>query len=130
MVNDATLWSAIAGAILSALFRYFPSLRKKFDTLDGDVKRAWMIVLMAAVSLVLSFNQYYGEASCPSGATVQQCSFDLLIGFFKSWGARFIAAMVANQAAFLVLPGGSATDPKGTVTISTATKGTYATNTK
>jgi len=86
--------SAIAGVLLSLIFSYIPRLRQKFNALDGDRKRQVMaasLVVIATAIFVLSCLSVVDAVSCDRK------------GVFGLIG-NIIAALVANQAAYMVTP--------------------------
>ncbi len=85
---------AIAGVILSLLFSYVPGLSDKFAALDATVKRLVMAGLLLAVAVGAL------ALSCAQVVVTVECSQAGLIGLVNT----FIAALVANQAAFLISP--------------------------
>ena len=82
----------LAGAVLSLAFGYIPGLRGWYEALDGVRKAQVMagVLLLAAVGVFL--------AACYTPWQAVVCSED---GF---WGVveLFIAALVANQATYLI----------------------------
>lgn len=86
--------SAIAGVILSLAFSYLPGLAPWFDKLDPTVKRLVMALLLLAVS-VGAFG--LSCAGVVNAATCTQAGAWSLLNVF-------IAALVANQATYLISP--------------------------
>lgn len=88
--------SAAAGVALSLAFSYVPGLRDRFAALSGEHKRIGMLAALLIVTLG-SFGLTCGGLL---GSTAIQCNragaIDLL------WA--FVAATIANQAAFLISP--------------------------
>lgn len=85
---------ALAGVILSLLFSYVPGLSDKFAGLEATTKRlvmAGLLLLVAIGALALS---------CANLVVTVECSQAGLIGLVNT----FIAALVANQAAYLISP--------------------------
>ena len=88
--------SAAAGVALSLAFSYVPGLREWFAGLDGEHKRLFMLAALIIVSLG-SFALTCGGLL---GGTAIQCSKDGAVNLL--WA--FVAATIANQAAFLISP--------------------------
>lgn len=85
---------ALAGLILSLAFSYIPGLSDKFAALDATVKRlimAALLLVVAVVALLLSCAQIVNTVTCSQAGVIQLVNV-------------FIAALVANQAAFLISP--------------------------
>jgi hypothetical protein len=93
-----------SGWAISALFKYFPALRARFDLLNGLGKRLIMIAISLIVSLAVFLFQRGGMAFCPSIQTIGaiNCLSEDLATFLN------IALTVAlnSQAAYLLLPAG------------------------
>lgn len=85
---------AVAGVALSLAFSYIPGLRDRFATLDQVHKSMWMALLLLAVA-VIAFG-----LSCASVIVSVECSQAGAIGLVNV----YIAALVANQGAFLISP--------------------------
>ena len=85
-----------SGWAISALFKYFPALRARFDMLNGLGKRLIIIAISLIVSLAVFLFQRGGVALCPS----IHCLSEDLATFLN------IALTVAlnTQAAYLLLP--------------------------
>lgn len=86
--------SAIAGVILSLAFSYLPGLAPRFDKLEPTVKR----LVMALLLLVVAAGAF--ELSCAGvvdAATCTQASAWSMVNVF-------VAALVANQATYLISP--------------------------
>lgn len=85
---------AIAGVILSLAFSYIPGLSGKFGELDATVKRLVMagLLLLAAIAAL--------GLSCAQVVVTVECSQAGVIGLVNT----YIAALVANQAAYLISP--------------------------
>lgn len=97
MENDQYLVSVIlggAGAVLSALFRYFPKLREWFAGLSSTKKKLIMIGLSALVTVVV-----FG-AACAQVWTGTTCDQQ---GAIKMVSAFFMV-LIGNQLAYLTLP--------------------------
>lgn len=85
---------ALAGLILSLAFSYIPGLSDKFALLDSTQKR----LIMAALLLVVSIGAF--GLSCASVINAIECTQAGALNLVTT----FIAALVANQAAFLISP--------------------------
>lgn len=85
--------SAAAGIVLSLAFSYGPGLKGKFNQLDPTQKR----LVMAALLLVVAFAAF--AAGC-RGLLSITCDQPGAIGLLSA----FVAALVANQATFLISP--------------------------
>ncbi len=86
--------ATIAGVLLSLLFSYVPGLSDKFGALDATKKRlamAGLILIVAAGALGLSCANVLTEIECSSAGVL-----DLV--------KVFVAALVANQATYLISP--------------------------
>jgi len=91
----ATELSALAGIVLSLAFSYIPGLNTKFAELAAEYKRLIMLgVLFATAGAVYLIGcQGWFE----TGITCDQAGFTELV-------KAFIAAVVANQATYLITP--------------------------
>lgn len=92
--------AAVAGVALSLLFSYVPGLREKFATLDKvrkSLAMAVMLLIVAGGALGLSCTKVINVIECSQNGVVQLVNV-------------YIAALVANQAAYLISPSLS---PKG-----------------
>jgi hypothetical protein len=85
-----------SGWAISALFKYLPALRTRFDQFSGLGKRLIIIAISLIISLAVFLFQRGGMALCPSVGCLGQD----LVSFLE------IALSVAinSQAAFLLLP--------------------------
>ena len=98
--------SILFGILLSVLCSYAPWVKTKWNAFDGDTKRVVMLVGLFVITLVI-----FG-ASCTTfkdsfpilGAV--SCTQNGAIDLFK----LFVAAVVANQSAFLLSPTGASND--------------------
>lgn len=90
---NADQLSAVAGVALSLGFSYIPGLRDKFDPLDPTTKRLIMAMLLFIVGGVAFV------AGC-RGLLSITCDQPGVIGLLSS----LVAALVANQATFLISP--------------------------
>lgn len=90
----ADLLSAIAGVVLSLAFSYVPGVSGWFDALEATRKRLTMAVL-----LLLTTAGAFG-LSCAGVIDVAACTQT------GAWSmvSAFIAALVANQATYLISP--------------------------
>ena len=87
--------SALAGIGLSLLFSYVPKLNTKFAALAPEYKRLIMLGLLA----VFAFG-VYGVSCLGWFETGITCDQSGIISLVKA----FVAAAVANQAAFALTP--------------------------
>jgi len=93
---NAEQLAAIAGVVLSLLFSYLPGLSDAFDKLQPNQKRLTIAVLLLAVAgvvLGLACSHIYDM----NGVT---CDKPGLMGLINA----FIAALIANQSAYLITP--------------------------
>jgi hypothetical protein len=104
MDAEANLWASLAGMLISATFRYFPKLKQRFAALEADRKRAFVLIVLAMVSLCLSFQKFYESATCPANSGGAACVVRLMFEFLRGWLVKFIWAAVISQATFLLLP--------------------------
>ncbi len=86
--------SAIVGVVLSLLFSYVPGLSSWFDKQPPTNKRLVMAALLLLVALA-SFG-----LSCGNIIVSMTCDKQGLLDLISA----FIAALVANQATFLISP--------------------------
>jgi hypothetical protein len=86
--------AAISGVILSLLFSYTPGLSDKFDKLEPTYKRLIIAALLALVA-----GAVFGLA-CGNVIDTVTCDKPGAIGLVNA----LIAALVANQAAYLLSP--------------------------
>lgn len=85
---------AFSGVILSLLFSYVPGLSDKFNALEATKKSlvmAGLLLLVAAGALALS---------CANIVVTVECTQAGLLALINV----YIAALVANQAAYLISP--------------------------
>lgn len=84
--------SALAGVILSLAFSYLPGLAPWFDRLEPTVKR----LVMAGLLLVVAVGAF--GLSCAGVISAAACTQA------GAWSVLtvFIAALVANQATYLI----------------------------
>jgi hypothetical protein len=86
--------SAIAGIILSLALSYVPGLRAWFAAIPSDYKRLIVLILLIIVS-----GAAFG-LSCGGVIQAVACTQEGALGLITS----FVAALVANQAAYTVSP--------------------------
>jgi hypothetical protein len=86
--------SALAGVILSLAFSYLPGLAPWFDKLEPTVKR----LVMAALLLVVAAGAF--GLSCAGVLDAAVCT---RVGAWSVLNV-FVAALVANQATYLISP--------------------------
>ena len=86
--------SAVAGVVLSLAFSYVPGVREWFDALDATRKR-----LIMALSLVIG-SAGVVALSCWVISPLVACNQGGVVALVSA----FIAALVANQSAYLITP--------------------------
>jgi len=86
--------AAIAGVFLSLLFSYAPGLREKFAALEPTRKRG----IMAAMLLLVAGSAF--GLSCAGVIGSFACTQQGIVGL----ATTYVAALVANQGAFLISP--------------------------
>lgn len=86
--------AAVAGVVLSLACSYIPGLSDWFATLDSNKKRLAMAVLLL-VSAVGVFG-----LSCGNLIATITCDRAGVMGLIQA----FIAALIANQATYLISP--------------------------
>jgi len=87
--------AAVAGVVLSMAFAYIPGLRPRFEALEPDYKRLvmlGMLLLVSAAIFGLSCAGIYNHITCDAAGAWTMVEI-------------FMYAAVANQTAFLLLPG-------------------------
>jgi hypothetical protein len=92
-MNETTL-AGLAGIILSLAFSYIPGLQAWYGGLIGQYKRLVMLGALLAVTLgmfALACVGYYLQISCDSAGA-------------KTLIELFVAALIANQAAYMITP--------------------------
>jgi len=94
MEMTAEQLSAVAGIVLSLALSYIPGLRAWFAGLPGDYKRLIVLALLIVVT-----GAAFG-LSCGGVIQAVACTQEGALGLITS----FIAALVANQAAYTVSP--------------------------
>jgi hypothetical protein len=90
----AVLLSSIVAIVLSLLFSYVPGLNTWYAALTGEWKRVGMAVL-----LLLTAGAVFGM-SCANVLAYVTCDQIGAIGLVKI----FVAALIANQATFVLSP--------------------------
>jgi hypothetical protein len=90
----AELLASIAGIVLTLAFSYIPGLNAAFDKLAPTTKRLTMAVLLLVVA-----GAVFG-LSCGNVIASVTCDRAGLIGLVNV----FIAALIANQAAYALSP--------------------------
>ncbi len=93
---DNVALSSIAGVILSLAFSYIPGLRPWYEAQSSETKR----LIMAALLLVVAAGTYV--LSCTGTGIIDSIACDNN-GIMELVNA-FIAALVANQATYLISP--------------------------
>ncbi|HEX7974025.1 MAG TPA: hypothetical protein VF498_06430 [Anaerolineales bacterium] len=96
---SAELLAGIAGAALSLLFSYAPGCREWFERLPGERKRLVMLGLLALAAVGvfgLSCLGWAGALGLPELACSQ--------GGVLVLARLLLAAVMANQSAFLIAP--------------------------
>lgn len=88
--------SAIAGVVLSLAFSYLPGLSGWFSGLDGVRKRLFMAAVLLAVAVCALSLSCAGVLSGPGVPCAKRGAIDL--------ATAFIAALAANQGAFMISP--------------------------
>lgn len=94
----AELLASVAGVVLSLAFSYVPGLRPWFDKLSSDYKRLVMLgalLVVAVGAFGLACIGQYAALTCDEAG---------------AWTLvkAFLAAAVANQAAYALTPRGAA----------------------
>ena len=90
--------AAVAAAALSLLFSYIPGFSKWYEPLDATLKRLVMLALLTAVAAG-SFGLACAGLSEQLGIQLS-CTTSGLIGLLQT----LVAALAANQAAYLISP--------------------------
>ena len=91
---DGLTLSSLAGGVLSLIFSYAPGAKDWFGRLMPETKRTVMLVLLALSAIgifVLGCGGYLQAVSCDKGGAIELAKI-------------FIAALIANQATFLISP--------------------------
>lgn len=86
--------SMYAGVLLSLIFSYLPGVNSWYDTRASDVKRLLMLAILAVTAgaiFGLACAGYWAGVVCDQTGAVALVKL-------------FIAAVIANQATFLVSP--------------------------
>lgn len=84
------LLAAIAGAVLSFLFAYFPWLKDQFDKVPG----VWKPILNAGILLVVALGLV--GASCLGVVTYFACSLDGVYAALYVW----VLSLIGNRLAY------------------------------
>jgi hypothetical protein len=90
--------TAAGGILISLACSYVPKLKDKYAALDGTQKRLVMLVALLAITAG-TFGLSCAEVAI-SGVTLVTCDQAGAVSLVQP----FIAALVANQAAFLISP--------------------------
>lgn len=85
---------ALAGLILSLAFSYVPGLSDKFATLESTTKR----LIMAGLLLLVAGGAF--GLSCANVINAIECTQAGALSLINT----FVAALVANQATYLISP--------------------------
>jgi len=95
-LTTETLLTALVGWVISAIFKYIPILRQKFDLLNG----LWKRLIIIAASLIASAAVFTLKCGGISVPILEPCTQAGVLAFAS------IALTVAlnSQAAFLLLP--------------------------
>lgn len=101
MTSD--LLAALAGILLSLIASYVPGFSPWFKKLDSTQKRAFMAAALLGISLAA-----FG-LSCAQVIDAVECSRDGALVIVHA----FVAALVANQSAFMLSPTFKTADGKG-----------------
>jgi hypothetical protein len=91
--------TAIAGILLSLVFSYVPGLKDWYAQLTTEIKRVVMLVLLVVVTggvLAIACAGYAPDLSI--AVACDRAGIVLLI-------KAFVAALIANQAAYLITKG-------------------------
>lgn len=92
------LLSSVAGIVLSLVFSYVPGLNVRFAALRQEVKR-----LIMAGLLLLVAGAVFGLA-CTSWGAAWGVSVSCDQAGIQTLIAAFVAALIANQAAYSITP--------------------------
>lgn len=90
----AELLAGISGTVVSVLFSYLPGLSGAYDGLGATYKRlvmAGVLLVVAAVIYGLSCAGIYQFFTCDQAGIIKAVEI-------------FVAALVANQATYLITP--------------------------
>lgn len=93
----SVLFPQLAGVLLALIFAYVPGVDAWFAKLDGIGKRIVLLVLLALVSA-----GYVALACSPFGAQYGVSADVCTSSGFADVVRAFIAAVIANQATYLV----------------------------
>jgi hypothetical protein len=97
---DSAIYS-LAGVLISLLFSYVPRAREWFDAHSATEKRIVMLVFLAVATGAI-----YGGA-CMGLAQTVPCTREGALDLLRA----FIAAVVANQAAYMLSPQTKSDEP-------------------
>jgi hypothetical protein len=95
LTTEQFLTSA-SGWAISALFKYLPALRTRFDRLNGLEKRLTILAVSLTVSLAVFVFQRGGAQLCPA----INCLAEDLTNFLN----LALTVAINTQAAYLLLP--------------------------
>lgn len=85
---------AVAGVVVSILFEYFPKLNTWYNGLEDNIQRLIMLGVVALIALTV-----FGM-SCAGLSDAYTCDKAGVWALIK----MFVAGVIANQSAYLVLP--------------------------
>ena len=86
--------SALAGILLSVLFEYVPGL----NTWYGKLTDTWQRLMMLGMLIVVALGAF--GLSCGSFISAVSCDKQGIVNLIQA----IVAAVVANQATFLISP--------------------------
>lgn len=95
----AQVLAAAAGILVSLMFSYLPGVADWYAAQDGTHKRLIMLGALAAVAGAVFGLSCLGIAQV-GGANLPACTVTGLQGLLEA----LVAALVANQAAYLISP--------------------------
>jgi hypothetical protein len=101
LTTEQFLTSA-SGWAVSALFKYLPALRTRFDQLNGLGKRLIIISISLIISLAVFIFQRNGVQLCPT--------FNCLTEDLTTFLNLALTVAINSQAAYLLLPGKGISD--------------------
>lgn len=95
----ADVLSGMSGVALSLIFAYLPGVKPWFIKQSGEIKRLIMLVCLLLIAGVIFGLSCYGWID---GAGIDAVSCDKV----GAWALlrAFLAALVANQATFTIIP--------------------------
>ena len=91
--------AVFAGVLLSLVLSYTPGLAPKFDALENTHKRLWVLGILFVAAIVL-FGAGCAGIDLPGIAVKATCDQAGAVGLIN----LFVAAVVGNQAAYLIAP--------------------------